>query len=469
MNLLRKCNSGNSNFEENSFDVFIDYQNNTFSWMVALKLYHILKAYRVPPHFQNINYKGRVYLPAREGLINDEITSNEKAILDCSKFLIIICSPQTRDSRRTNEMIRLFFQSGNNNVLTLLIKGEPEDSFPGILFEHNSECINKEDNHSAGEGIEDYKIEPLAADIRSSLITDSIKRLEEDEKYRLIAPILGGKYDDLKNRHKKTIREKMLKASVVGAFLVFFFFAVGLSIWVYVQKDYNVTGDPDYYFSDIFRDKRPIYSYDEQFDLLCPILQSTININSNYLDKTRRVSWEASTAVHGIEREKYRQAVLERRTGDIYSMDSYLEDFASHFLQEAKDYRDNGEILDAVNVYNELSIYLDKLYIDSEDFIGNLILFAQCADQFDTTNCFYISAPKGQENSGNDLMNGDIILKLNEKKFDNADKLNRYLERLSEQTVTVTLLRKDEKSEFLIHTIIIPSSLILDDLRVYEI
>jgi hypothetical protein len=88
---------------------------------------------------------------------------------------------------------------GKDKILALLIDGEPDEAFPPSIREREVD----------GNII---LVEPLAADIRADSWAKSLKLLRQ-EKLRLIAPILGVKYDDLKQRHKERFVKKVATLS----------------------------------------------------------------------------------------------------------------------------------------------------------------------------------------------------------------------------------------------------------------
>lgn len=99
-----------------------------------------------------------------------------------SRYLIVICSPRTPGSRWVAQEIETFRELGGaEQILVLLIEGEPEESFPVPLREGS---------------------EPLAADVRAADWPGILRRLDE-EILRLLAPLFGCGYDDLRRRHQR--------------------------------------------------------------------------------------------------------------------------------------------------------------------------------------------------------------------------------------------------------------------------
>lgn len=215
------------------YDAFIDYQNTEPDRTIARKVYRVLKNYKAPHHIKRTGDKRFIkgIFMEMEGFVDtDDIGDDVKEALKCSKYMIVICSPQTLNSRRTLEKIRIYRETERGKgILTLLIKGEPAESFPILLREVKKKIWSDE----AGGYIEKIEqVEPLAGDIRANNLKQSLKLLK-NEKLRLIAPILGKSFDELKQRHReRTIRKiLMVSSGIILATLIFGLF--GFFEWQY--------------------------------------------------------------------------------------------------------------------------------------------------------------------------------------------------------------------------------------------
>ena len=90
---------------------------------------------------------------------------------------------------------------GRDKVLTVLVRGEPEESFPSLLCE---------------------KAEPLAANVRGDSEKEIQKKLDR-EFLRLAAAMLGCSYDDLKQRHREYRMKRMMTGMGIGMTLALLF------------------------------------------------------------------------------------------------------------------------------------------------------------------------------------------------------------------------------------------------------
>lgn len=126
-------------------------------------------------------------------------------------WLLVICTPDAREDKAVLEAVDFFLKAGlRNRVLLALAKGEPADSFPySLRFERDE------------NGLE-IEREPLAADIRGRSL-HSVRKKLRTEPLRLLAPIYGVGYDDLRQRQKEhALRLALFFSTTVMLFAVGF-------------------------------------------------------------------------------------------------------------------------------------------------------------------------------------------------------------------------------------------------------
>jgi MTH538 TIR-like domain (DUF1863) len=212
------------------YDAFISYRHverdrKWAEWLIgALENYRVpksLQALGVPPKLQKI-FRDEDEIPASSDL-NDQI----KAALKASRFLIVVCSPYTPRSKWVHREIEIFNDLGRNEqVLALLTEGEPHDSFPTPMLERRYEVTERE---GTVRTVTEEK-EPLAADVRPRHGT-STKEQKRLALLRLVACILGVKFDDLRQRdHERELRRQRVRASIAAAVCVVVS-AVGFVYW----------------------------------------------------------------------------------------------------------------------------------------------------------------------------------------------------------------------------------------------
>ncbi|MTV48853.1 TIR domain-containing protein [Heliobacillus mobilis] len=209
--------------KEYVYDAFISYRHTDLDIAVAKKLHRVLENYRIPRSIAKqtgIKKINRVFRDQEELPASGNLSENIQTALKNSRYLIVVCSPNTPMSKWCCQEIETFRSlHGNDRILSILIVGEPDDSFPHVLRFHNVVEQKPDGTYTETE----KEVEPLAADIRGKDLNDMWKKLKV-EKLRLLAPMLGVTFDDLKQRH----REQFIK-NIVGITLAssLFFAAFG--------------------------------------------------------------------------------------------------------------------------------------------------------------------------------------------------------------------------------------------------
>lgn len=190
------------------YDAFISYRHLQLDKAVAKKLHTEIETYHIPASVQKLTGKkkmGKVFRDEEELPLAASLSDNIKYALEQSEWLIAVCSPSYLESRWCMFEIDYFIELGRRDkILLILADGTPEKSFPKQL-------LMKEDED------EMVYVEPLAANIVADSTGKSLKLLER-EKLRILAPMLGVNYDDLKRRARQ--RRIRVISSVAAAVLV---------------------------------------------------------------------------------------------------------------------------------------------------------------------------------------------------------------------------------------------------------
>ena len=180
------------------YNAFISYRHEKEDEKVAehlhdaLERYHIPKSAREKADFEGSFqiFRDKFDLPVTDSL-NDTIGNAIKE----SEYLIVICSPHTRDSIWVDKEIELFLKThSRKNIFTVLVSGEPKEVIPEtLLYEEVSEETEE------GEIVTIRRpLEPLSCDYRSG-----IKKARKTELPRLAAGLLGCTYEDLIRRQQQ--------------------------------------------------------------------------------------------------------------------------------------------------------------------------------------------------------------------------------------------------------------------------
>ena len=175
------------------YKAFISYRHQSPDQDIAQKLHRDIESFGIPASLKKslgIAKMGRVFRDQEELTLSTDLGEDIHAALEQSEWLICICSPRYLQSRWCLEEVRYFLSLGRRDrILTVLTEGEPEASFPEEL------CFKEEDGRKVA-------VEPLAADVRADSVQAALKKLS-GEKLRILAPMLGISYDDLKQRAKQ--------------------------------------------------------------------------------------------------------------------------------------------------------------------------------------------------------------------------------------------------------------------------
>lgn len=227
-------------------DAFISYSGfrktggaSQFDRKVAQRLHRALESYRVPralskasPHRAPVPRRlKKIFRDQDEARVSSNLNDSLTEALRRSRFLIVICSPRARQSQWINQEIAIFRSLGRGEqILPLLIEGEPAEAFPEELFKAGPKHRLPAQGRSAPE---ELLAQPLAADIRAPSVSKSLSLLKQ-EKLRLLAAMLGCEYDDLRQReHERFVRRA---ASASAAMLTVLLVLMTLSTLLFYAR-----------------------------------------------------------------------------------------------------------------------------------------------------------------------------------------------------------------------------------------
>ena len=144
----------------------------------------------------------------------DPPDDRSRALLDGSRWLIVLCSPASRASKNLNDKLTYFrARRGIENIIAVLVRGEPVDVMPEGFIEQKAVQHILPDM-TVVERIE--TIEPVAADLRAD--TPARKRqLLRYETTRIVASVLDLHPDELEQRHQARERRAALAAIAFAA------------------------------------------------------------------------------------------------------------------------------------------------------------------------------------------------------------------------------------------------------------
>ena len=239
----------NESEKKYKYDAFISYRHIEPDFTIAKILHEMIEKFNIPKHLRtvsneenSIDYKHafRVFRDREELSTKDLSTMIEEAIAN-SENLIVICSKRTSLSPWCRKEVQLFKKiHGVNNIIPVLIEGEPDEAFIDELKNLKATFINSENVE------EEKNIELLAADIRpdevkspsfkgyeileyskdpklNELTKKSLDILKKSEIYRIVASMLNVNYGDLKLRHQERYLKRIIYTSIAASIAMLIF------------------------------------------------------------------------------------------------------------------------------------------------------------------------------------------------------------------------------------------------------
>lgn len=176
---------------------------------IATRVHKGLETYPVPRALKGKS-RGKlapIFRDVTELTAHHSLTEKIRHAVQNSRYLIVLCSPASKESHWVNEEIRLFRKlHGENSILCALLEGTPETSFPPALTEGGRE--------------------PLAADLTGA---------KESFKFgltQMAAAMLGVGLDELVQREA---RRKRMRNGIITAASLAFSAVMGVMAWMAID------------------------------------------------------------------------------------------------------------------------------------------------------------------------------------------------------------------------------------------
>lgn len=236
------------------YEAFISYCHEEKSIQAAKQLQTFLEHYKIPKVIQKSSGKRKlkkVFRDQEELSSSSDMSRQLREALEHSEYLIVLLSPKVPDSPWVTGEIETFLETHTRDrILTVLVEGEPEQVFPECL-KAGEKAVQMPDGTAP---VKKKPIESLAADIRGATKREQKNKLKT-EGYRLLAPLLGCSYDDLRQRQKEYRMKKMLRFT--GAAAVFLALFAGFSVKqaLEIRENYRaVLKEKSRYLADVSSD-----------------------------------------------------------------------------------------------------------------------------------------------------------------------------------------------------------------------
>lgn len=200
---------------------FISYNHRDVK--VAKWLHRKLESYKLPTEIHNEFEDSRYLRPVfrdqedlNTGVLSDEL----KKHLESSKYLIVICSPESAQSEWVNNEVRTFIKWGRlEYIIPFIIDGTPNsgderECFPMSLREYVKDHPDRE------------------------LLGISFVEAEREKAFiRVISRMIGVSFDELWKRHERERRRKMLTYSLgtAVAILLLYYLAVPVTLTIEIR------------------------------------------------------------------------------------------------------------------------------------------------------------------------------------------------------------------------------------------
>jgi WD40 repeat protein len=217
---------------------FLSYSHTDKQW--GDWLHKALETYRVPGRLIGRESRDGTVPPRvfpifrdREELpVSADLGSNINEALRESRYLIVICSPRSAQSRWVGEEIKTYKKLGREDrILALIVEGEPNASDGKAGIPAKEECFPEALRYRMVEGeFSQLRSEPIAADAREG------KDGRNNAKLKLLAGLLGVNYDDLKQRDNERRLRRLRITVALSLALVSGFAAV--SVYALRQKHF---------------------------------------------------------------------------------------------------------------------------------------------------------------------------------------------------------------------------------------
>ena len=195
---------------------FISYKREDEQW--AKWLQHKLEHYKLPT-----NLNGRSDLPKEvrpvfkdtSELMPGNLPEQIREALELSKYLIVLCSPNSAKSEWVNKEVEEFMSMGRtNNIIPFIIDGIPFSS------NHDEECFPK-------------AILSLPPD--QELLGANINEMGRDAAaVKTVARMFDIRFDELWQRHER--EQKRRRNIIISAVAAFVLAVIGVAFWMYLQR-----------------------------------------------------------------------------------------------------------------------------------------------------------------------------------------------------------------------------------------
>ena len=176
---------------------------------IAEKLAQSIRSYKLPKGVAlpnpELDYRN-IFVDSTGSEFDDPV----KMLLDHTRYLVVICSPDAKASPGIRSRLTYFRNFRRiEDIVAVIVRGEPVDSFPESFIERkvvrrilpDMRVVEREET-----------IEPVAADLRADTPT-RFRQLLRYETVRITASVLGLHPDVLEQRHRRRRNQAIFAAA----------------------------------------------------------------------------------------------------------------------------------------------------------------------------------------------------------------------------------------------------------------
>lgn len=196
------------------YDAFISYRHTDPDKKWAKWLHKELESFRTPNDLVAKGYPRKLEKVFRDEEEFAAASRLSAAIVDAlskSRFLIVVCSPRLAQSAWVKAEIEYFIEKGwGDRVLLLLVEGSPAESFPQAFQDQTKITVYRQSTLDSRSSIE-----PLAADVRN-LERENLRQVRRRAKLKILARLLGCKFDDLQRRDQLRRRRRHFAIGLIA-------------------------------------------------------------------------------------------------------------------------------------------------------------------------------------------------------------------------------------------------------------
>lgn len=303
------------------YDAFISYRHGGIDQFVAENLHKKMETFKLPKNIKNkTNGRAkisRVFRDQEELPLASNLGDPIRDALEASEWLVVICSPRLRESKWCQTEIETFISlHGIDKVLAVLVEGEPSESFPEQLLYKTEEVIDENGDKRTIK----RAVEPLAADVRGVNNKEVLKAMNL-EMLRLLAPMFGVSFDDLRQRHReRKMRRNMMIASIVAGVAVAFG-AVSSTLAIQINSQKNEIAKQNEVITasnkeiqaqaDEIREKNDALAHNQAFLLAT---ESENAYNKGQVELAKNLAFSALTEIEGVKMPYTAEAQLALTT-----------------------------------------------------------------------------------------------------------------------------------------------------------